>query len=367
MLGGPLQAPLVEVSNAPREVYIALLSSTVHTLIIFNTSATIHTPNATMTENLYDVIICGGGPVGLLLAFQLARLGIPTLIIEQYDKTRQDMYGRASTLYPRTVEMLDQLDLLDEISQVGFIGKASVTYKDGQRVHDRGWDFISRVTDTYFDYCLNIRQKYSEDIFRSALEQYGGRVNAGWTLKDLVIGDDGEDYRISAKMTDRNGATVTAKSKYIIGADGGRSSVRQLAGIPFIGEKSAFNWIRIDAVIETDMPDSRIGFGAIESATHGNVLWVALDHGRSRIGFAVPKALHEEYGDNITEEVAKQEAIKAMAPFKIKFVEVEWWTLYSIGQRVAETFQYKDRVLLAGDAAHTHSSGAAQGMVSIGV
>jgi phenol 2-monooxygenase len=293
-----------------------------------------------MAENTYDVIICGGGPVGLLLAFQLARLGIPTLIIEQYDKTQQDMYGRASTLYPRTVEMLDQLGLLDEMSQVGFIGKASVTYKDGQRVHDRGWDFISRVTDTYFDYCLNIRQKYSEDIFRSALEQHGGRVNAGWTLKDLVVKDDGDDYRISAKMTDQNGATVTAKSKYIIGADGGRSSVRQVAGIPFVGEKSA---------------------------THGNVLWVALDHGRSRIGFAVPKALHEEYGDNITEEVAKQEAIKAMAPFKIEFVEVEWWTLYSIGQRVADTFQHKDRVLLAGDAAHTHSSGAAQGMVSIGM
>lgn len=314
-----------------------------------------------MTDH-YDVIICGGGPVGLLLAFQLARLGISTLTIEQFDKTQQDMYGRASTLYPRTVEMLDQLGLLDEMSQVGLIGRGSVTYKDGQKVQDRGWDFVSRMTDTYFDYCLNIRQKYSEDIFRSALEQHGGKVNAGCTLKDFVVDDATNDYRISAEMTDQNGAAVTAKSKYIIGADGGRSSVRQIAGIPFVGEKSAFHWIRIDAVINTDMPESRIGFGAIESATHGNVLWVALDHGRSRIGFALPKALYEKYGDSVTEEVVKQEAIKAMAPFKIDFVSVDWWTLYSIGQRVAEIFQHKDRVLLAGDAAHTHSSGAAQGM-----
>lgn len=51
--------------------------------------------------------------------------------------------------------------------------------------------------------------------------------------------------------------TVTAKSKYIIGADGGKSSVRNIAGIPFIGEKSAFQWVRIDAVIKTDMPQSR--------------------------------------------------------------------------------------------------------------
>lgn len=318
-----------------------------------------------MAERAYDVIICGGGPVGLLLSYQLARLGLSTLTIEQYDKTQQAMYGRASTLYPRTVEMLDQLGLLDEMSQVGFIGRASVTYKDGQKVHDRGWDFISRVTDTYFDYCLNIRQKYSEDIFRSALQQHGGTFNAGWKLKDFTVEDTAEDHKIVADMIDHNGAEITAKSKYIIGADGGRSSVRQIAGIPFVGEKSAFNWIRIDAVIKTDMPESRIGFGAIESATHGNVLWVALDHGRSRIGFALSKALYEKYGDDITEEIVREEAMKAMAPFKIEFVSVDWWTLYSIGQRVAETFQYKDRVLLAGDAAHTHSSGAAQGMVSM--
>jgi phenol 2-monooxygenase len=310
----------------------------------------------------YDVIICGGGPVGLLLAYQLARLGIPTLIIEQFDKTQQDMYGRASTLFPRTIEMLDQLELLDEMSQVGLIGRASVTYKDGQKVQDRGWDFLNTISDTYLTYCLNIRQKYSEDIFRTSLEQHGGKVNAGWTLRNFVLDDVADDYKICAEIIDRNGATVHAKSKYIIGADGGKSSVRQIAGIPFIGEKSAFNWVRIDAVINTDMPQSRIGFGAIESATHGNVLWVAVDHGRSRIGFALPKALYGQYGEAITEEFVKQEAAKAMAPFKIEFVKIDWWTLYSIGQRVADTFQYKGRILLAGDAAHTHSSGAAQGM-----
>lgn len=310
----------------------------------------------------YDVIICGGGPVGLLLAYQLARLGISALTIEQFDKTQQDMYGRASTLYPRTIEMLDQLDLLDEMAQVGLIGRASVTYKDGQKIQDRGWDFLHTISDTYLAYCLNIRQKYSENIFRTALEQHGGKVNAGWTLKNFVVDIIVDDYKVSAEITDRTGMTVAVKSKYIIGADGGKSSVRQIAGIPFVGEKSAFQWVRIDAVINTDMPQSRIGFGAIESATHGNVLWVALDHGRSRIGFALPKALQEQYGESITEEIVKQEAAKAMAPFKIEFVSVDWWTLYSIGQRVADTFQHQDRIILAGDAAHTHSSGAAQGM-----
>jgi phenol 2-monooxygenase len=64
----------------------------------------------------------------------------------------------------------------------------------------------------------------------------------------------------------------------------------------------------------------------------------------------------------VTQEVAEKEAIESMKPFKLKFKEIHWWTLYTIGQRIAETFATKDRIFLCGDAAHTHSSGAAQGL-----
>ena len=65
-------------------------------------------------------------------------------------------------------------------------------------------------------------------------------------------------------------------SKYLIGADGGSSTVRRLAGIEFPASKAAQRWIRIDGIVETDMPDSRMGAASIESPTHGNVLWLAL-------------------------------------------------------------------------------------------
>ena len=61
-------------------------------------------------------------------------------------------------------------------------------------------------------YCLNIRQKYSENIFRTALEQHGGRVNAGWTLKNFVLNNDTDDYKVSAEITDQSGTTVAVKS-----------------------------------------------------------------------------------------------------------------------------------------------------------
>ena len=295
-----------------------------------------------------DVFVCGGGPVGLLVSYQLARLGLSTYVVEQFDKTQQAMYGRASTLYPRTIEMLDQLDLADTMNQIGFIGRGSATFKDGKRIHGRGWDFISRMHDTYFNYCLNIRQKYSENVFRDGFEAAGGKVIAGAKLKDFSIDDSVDDYKVRIQVEDAQGRPVEVAAKYIVGADGGRSSVRHIAGIPFVGERTSHHWVRIDAVIETDMPDARIGFGAIESPNHGNILVVALDHGRTRIGFALTQELYDTYGESISEDVVIAEAVKAFAPFSLKFVQVDWWTLYGIGQRVAERFQDRERILLAG-------------------
>lgn len=82
----------------------------------------------------YDVVIVGGGPVGLLMAYQLKRLGISVYVLEQYDKKTQDAYGRAIALFPRTTEQLDQLDLIEPMLQLGFACRSSVTYKDGKRV-----------------------------------------------------------------------------------------------------------------------------------------------------------------------------------------------------------------------------------------
>lgn len=101
---------------------------------------------------------------------------------------------------------------------------------------------------------------------------------------------------------------------------------------------------------------------AIESKTHGNVLWAPLDRGATRIGYAYTPEIAAKYPDGITQEVAEKEAIASMSPFNVKFKEVHWWTLYTIGQRIAKDFSAKDRIFLCGDAAHTHSSGAAQGL-----
>ncbi|KAK3675957.1 hypothetical protein LTR78_004149 [Recurvomyces mirabilis] len=319
-----------------------------------------------MATTHVDVFIVGAGPVGLLLAYQLARHGLKVHIIDGADKSHPDfpMYGRACTLHSRTLELLDQNDLLDDMLQVGVIGKQGFAYKEGHRVQGRGWNLFAKLGgQTNFDYSLNIRLKYSEDFFRQKLSELGIVVDAPAKLLDYSLHSTaGNDEPIEATYQNASGPIQTVRAKYIIGSDGGSSSVRKLADIPFLGERHVDHWVRIDGIVKSNVPEQRVGFGAVESPTHGQVLWVALDHGATRIGYALSEDLYQKYGTNMSAADAAAEARKAVAPFDLEFIEIHWHTVYGIQQHVAERFQDRERILLAGDAAHTHSSSAAQGM-----
>ena len=174
---------------------------------------------------------------------------------------------------------------------------------------------------------------------------------------------DGDgDHKVVASCTSPTGEKVVVRAKYIIGTDGGNSAVRSLAQIPFVGQLREDQWVRLDAIVKTDMPEARSGSSAIESPTHGHVLWVALDKNVTRIGYALSPELIKKYGRQMTQEQAMYEARAAVAPFTLEFVKVEWYTVYAIKQRVAERLIDRERIILAGDAAHVHSSALAQGM-----
>ncbi|KAL4797127.1 FAD binding domain-containing protein [Aspergillus venezuelensis] len=321
---------------------------------------------STASDSAYDVVIIGGGPVGLLLAYQLKRFGVSVCVLEQHKKETQDAYGRAIALFPRTLELLDQLGVIEPMLQLGFACRSSVTYKDGERViPGRVWTFMENIKDTAYDCTLVLRQMYTEAILREKLESVGAVYYQGIECIDFQHDSNAPSDEFPIMSTFKNTTTQETfqlKSKYLIGADGGRSFVRRHAKIPFCGDTSEDKWIRIDGIVETDMPITR-AYGAIESRTHGNVLWAPLDHGATRIGYAYSSEIAAKHPNGVTGEVAVQEAIESMKPFKVKFKEVHWWTLYTIGQRIAKTFSTQnDRIFLCGDAAHTHSSGAAQGL-----
>ncbi|KAF2994921.1 hypothetical protein E8E13_000760 [Curvularia kusanoi] len=312
-----------------------------------------------------DVLVVGAGPVGSLIGLGLARQGHDTIIIEKRLRDVQTTFGRATTLYPRSLELLEQVDLAETFLQAGFIARTALNFRNGRRVNERGWQsMFEPFRDSFHDCCVNIRQKNSEELILKKYRGDSGKdVWYGWKLETFQIDEGLQDgYNVSATLSHVEKGNLEVRCKYIIGADGGSSTVRHLANIQMEGSNTVFQWIRMDGKMKTSMPDANIGFAAVETAQHGNVLWVKLDEDAHRIGFAVTPPLLAKYPNGITEQDAIKEAGEAMKPFTLQIERLDWWTQYRIRQTVATTLQHDKYVLLAGDAAHTHSSGFAQGM-----
>ncbi|KAH9933939.1 FAD binding domain-containing protein [Fomitopsis serialis] len=238
--------------------------------------------------------------------------------------------------------------------------RGSVTVKDGQATASRGWGWVKKAVagKTYFDFCMCIRQ-------RSAITELNeDAVRPSVKLMDYSV-DESSEHPIAATLQLKEGQLVHQVS---VGADGGRSTVRALSDIAFPGVSSPHKWVRLDAIVKTDLPHRRGVAVSIETKEHGNVLWIPIDNGRTRIGFVLKDELYRDGVDGmgVTADVVMEEAKKALQPNSLEFLQLDWWTVYAVGQRVAEQFK-KGRVFLAGDAAHTHSSGSGQGMNTGGI
>ncbi|KAI1624554.1 2,4-dichlorophenol 6-monooxygenase [Exophiala viscosa] len=314
-------------------------------------------------ESSVDVLVIGAGPVGLLIAYQVLRAGCSVYVIDKDDKYAGAQYGRANAIYARSAELLDQLGLADDIVQQSHFVREAYTYDDkGERViPGRVWNFVENVADTKFDFGLMLRQRYIEECLRDSFAALGGKIHDLTECVRLEYTNDPADGVTATVKDIRTAAEYTVKSKYLVGADGGQSFVRRYLNIPFEGERTEDQWIRIDGKVKCNIPTPR-AYASIESLRHGNVLWAPLDRGVTRVGYVYTSELRSRYGGKVTEEIAIREAIEAVKPFELEFERVDWWTLYIIGQRVAATYQPHSRIVLVGDACHTHSSGAAQGL-----
>lgn len=327
-----------------------------------------------------DVLIVGAGPVGLNLAYQLQRFSSPPInttgqpisvhIIEKHPKPIQETFGRAVTFWPRSMEILSQLDLAEQITQQCVAVRSSAAYDSrGDEVFGRGWSFLEGIEDTRFKFASVLRQRFVEDIFRGELSKFGVEVSENNSFVGLEIDEAkavGEIGRVKATVLDSSGGAgkereYIVKCRYLIGCDGSRTLVRGAAGIDSDGDRTEDKWVRIDGVLKsTTMPKPR-SYGAIESPVYGNVLWIPLDHGATRIGYALNEERRKLYKE-LNQATFIEEAKVAVKPFDIEYERVDWASVYTVGQRVARNFWAKESVFIAGDAAHSHSSGAGQGM-----
>jgi 2-polyprenyl-6-methoxyphenol hydroxylase-like FAD-dependent oxidoreductase len=295
-----------------------------------------------------DVLIVGAGPSGLMLACQLAIHNIFFRIIDKTeDHTTQ---SRALVIQARSVEILDQMSIAEKAIQRGKIAKAIGAFFNGKKV--------LRVTVnnmgaglTKFPYLLMLEQSQTESILVEFLNAHDHHVGRQTELKSFSQNNDGVSAIL--KLPDGRDETITAK--YLVGADGAHSVVREQLKIPFGGKTYEQSLFVLDCKVEVDIPDNEMYLAFSDKAFGG---FFPLTDGRWRILGGIPKGMEEK------KEITFKEIEERFADrlnMNAKVYDPQWISAYHAHHRYASTFR-KNRCFLTGDAAHIHSPVGAQGM-----
>lgn len=287
-----------------------------------------------------DVLIVGAGPTGLTLATALAARGVGTLIVDRQAEGHNT--SRAAVVHARTLEILDALGVASALCEQG-IPAGRFTIRDRDRVLV---PISFEGLPTRYPYALMVPQSVTERILLDRLVALGGSVQRLRTLCRLVQGATG----VVAAFDD--GAQIHAR--YVVGADGMHSTVRECAGIAFCGGTYGESFVLADARLSGALPEDEV---RLYFSPAGMAVVAPLPGGVHRIVATVDDAPEQPDIDYV------QALLHARGPRcpPVRVGEVLWGSRFRVHHRVAETFRRR-RVLLAGDAAHTHSPAGGQGM-----
>ncbi|MER5199765.1 monooxygenase [Streptomyces sp. NPDC002755] len=288
-----------------------------------------------------DVIVVGAGPTGLMLACELALAGTRTRIVERRTEPQRD--SRALTLHPRSVELMDLRGLAPRFLALGRTLP--------------GWHFAALDTrldfaalDSRHGYTLFLAQARTEALLEERARELGVTINRGYETVGLSQDDDGVDMIVRAP----DGSVETIRARYAVGCDGGRSFVRQAAGIDFPGTDESLTGVLGDFAVTSPDP------AALASARDRGVLVVPLEGGVTRIVYMDPERLRVPAGEPVTLEEFRTSLIR-IAGSDCGVAEPQWMSRFGNATRLAERYR-AGRLLLAGDAAHIHFPAAGQGL-----
>ncbi|KAI8628548.1 FAD binding domain-containing protein [Xylariaceae sp. FL1651] len=311
----------------------------------------------------YDVSIVGAGPAGLTLAVILARLGIKLAVFDE--RLDQTAVGRADGIQPKTIETLQMLGLGDGLLRNGvkvydicmWRGSAAAPIRRiGREVH-----YPPSVVDLLHPYILLCHQGMVESVLIDDLLSSGISVSRGHRFTTFDYPLDGTCSHLNVSVRTTNDDTVKhLHTGYIVGCDGARSLVRQqIPDTHATANPHESYWGVLDGELETDFPDiwsKTIVF----SEEHGSVLIIPRERNMTRIYIEMKLSSSAK---TLGQEFVMNQAQLILTPYRIQWRSIEWFGNYQVAQRVAARFcDPKFRAFIAGDASHTHSPKAAQGM-----
>lgn len=359
-----------------------------------------------LEESKCDLLIAGAGPAGLMAATWAARCGIHARIVDK--RGTKIFNGQADGLQCRSLEIFDSFGFADRVWKESTHLLEICLWNPDETGRIRRTD---RIPDTIpgisrFQQVV-LHQGRVERFFLDSLKEYSNiEIERGVLPEHLEIdhskAEDDHAYPIKVKIrhldddeatpvqngtnisdglfrsslakddTDdlirksrgKEGTTEVIHAQYMIGCEGAHSWTRRQLGFLMQGEQTDFIWGVLDILPITNFPDIRMRC-AIHSAESGSIMIIPRENKLVRLYIQlneINSAGKHVDRSNVTPEIILKATQRILSPYELAYDYCDWWTAYHIGQRVGNSFSCDDRVFLAGDAVHTHSPKAGQGM-----
>jgi 2-polyprenyl-6-methoxyphenol hydroxylase-like FAD-dependent oxidoreductase len=288
-----------------------------------------------------EVVVVGGGPTGLVLTSTLRQAGHDVLTLDRQEEGAND--SRAAAIHAKTLEVLRELNVTDRLVAEGVI-VPTFTFRDRDRILTR-LDFSALPTE--YPFVLTLQQYRTEKILTERMHALGGQVMRPYAVKGVSIDGGGADIDVEGP----DGREVV-RARYLVGADGVGSVVRQSAKIAYAGGTYDQSFTLADARVEWPLP-----FEEVQNffSPAGIVVSGPLPDNQRRVLATVdnpPEVIDVDFVQHILDE---------RGPTGARVNELTWSSQFHVHHRIASTFR-QGPVFLAGDAAHVHSPAGGQGM-----
>ena len=321
-----------------------------------------------------DVLIVGAGPTGFMAAATLARYGITFRLIDK--RPQQVFSGQAAGLQPRTAEIMHSLGFQHTLAKRGHRfneGSFWMGTKSGLRRSERSPEH-EVIHPTPYPFLTCMHQGHTETMFIEDLASRGVSVDRPLEYIDHTNSGSGE-YPLKAHLKNWiSGMTEEVPVKYILGCDGARSAVRNQIAVESSIRQTNDSWAVADVYAKTDFPDIRRRCNI--RTEQGSIMLIPWLNNTNRVYTLLTKeedeilrrSKYDGVGETRTNDktvigILTQRAKSVLKPYNFDIVKVDWISRYLIAQRISNSFAEEgDRVFILGDACHTHSPKAAQGM-----